>query len=463
MAACADGRTGGGRGHHGGAGPRVGGGHRASCPGGPTSTSTVPSAFRVVDVLVTNFHLPRSSLLLLVEAFCGPVWRDLYATALAEGYRFLSFGDAMVVGRAGPEGRPAWDPAGGPVNPLVVEVEATDGAARTRPGGHAAGLATGRRPSCRWAPGGRSRPSTPPTSSALGAEVVLANTYHLMLRPGADDGGRTSVACTGSPGWDGHTLTDSGGFQVHSLRPDGRRRRGDLRLGLRRGAPPASPRRSAVEVQGLLGADIQMVLDVCASLPATAGRPAGGRRPHGRLGGAGPGPPRPGRGPSRGAGALRHRPGRHRPGAPGRERPADGGPRLRRLRHRRACRWGSPGRRCSRPWPRPCPSCPADRPRYLMGVGDPVGHARGGGPGRRPVRLRGPDPGGPARLDLDAARAAQPAQRRPRHRRRTPRPGLPVPDLRPLVAGLPPPPAVDGRAHGLAAAAASTTWPSCSG
>ncbi len=56
--------------------------------------------FSVVDVLVTNFHLPRSSLLLLVESFCGPLWRDLYATALAEGYRFLSFGDAMVVGRA---------------------------------------------------------------------------------------------------------------------------------------------------------------------------------------------------------------------------------------------------------------------------------------------------------------------------------------------------------------------------
>ncbi len=55
--------------------------------------------FSVVDVLVTNFHLPRSSLLLLVEAFCGPVWRQLYATAMAERYRFLSFGDAMVVGR----------------------------------------------------------------------------------------------------------------------------------------------------------------------------------------------------------------------------------------------------------------------------------------------------------------------------------------------------------------------------
>jgi S-adenosylmethionine:tRNA ribosyltransferase-isomerase len=55
--------------------------------------------FRTVDVLVTNFHLPRSSLLLLVESFCGPMWRELYAAALADGYRFLSFGDAMVVGR----------------------------------------------------------------------------------------------------------------------------------------------------------------------------------------------------------------------------------------------------------------------------------------------------------------------------------------------------------------------------
>lgn len=62
--------------------------------------------FRVVDVLVTNFHLPRSSLLLLVEAFGGPVWRWMYATALEEGYRFLSFGDAMVVGRHRAKGTP---------------------------------------------------------------------------------------------------------------------------------------------------------------------------------------------------------------------------------------------------------------------------------------------------------------------------------------------------------------------
>lgn len=57
-------------------------------------------SFSVIDVLMTNFHMPRSTLLLLLEAFAGPRWRDLYATALAAGYRFLSFGDAMIVSRA---------------------------------------------------------------------------------------------------------------------------------------------------------------------------------------------------------------------------------------------------------------------------------------------------------------------------------------------------------------------------
>ncbi|MEM7340451.1 MAG: tRNA preQ1(34) S-adenosylmethionine ribosyltransferase-isomerase QueA [Actinomycetota bacterium] len=58
--------------------------------------------WQVVNTLLTNFHVPRSSLLVLVDAFVGPRWRDLYATALAEGYRFLSFGDAMLVDRDAP-------------------------------------------------------------------------------------------------------------------------------------------------------------------------------------------------------------------------------------------------------------------------------------------------------------------------------------------------------------------------
>jgi S-adenosylmethionine:tRNA ribosyltransferase-isomerase len=55
--------------------------------------------WQVVDLLMTNFHLPRSSLLLLVDAFVGPRWRALYDLARSEGYRFLSFGDAMLLDR----------------------------------------------------------------------------------------------------------------------------------------------------------------------------------------------------------------------------------------------------------------------------------------------------------------------------------------------------------------------------
>ena len=55
--------------------------------------------FRVVDRLLTNFHLSRSSLLVMIDAFVGPRWRDLYTEALADDYRFLSFGDAMLLTR----------------------------------------------------------------------------------------------------------------------------------------------------------------------------------------------------------------------------------------------------------------------------------------------------------------------------------------------------------------------------
>ena len=55
--------------------------------------------FGVVDFLITNFHAPRSSLVALVWAFMGPGWREAYRTALARGYRFLSFGDAMLAQR----------------------------------------------------------------------------------------------------------------------------------------------------------------------------------------------------------------------------------------------------------------------------------------------------------------------------------------------------------------------------
>ena len=55
--------------------------------------------FRWCDVLITNFHLPRSSLLLLVAAFAGQRWRAAYELAIAEGYRFYSYGDANWIER----------------------------------------------------------------------------------------------------------------------------------------------------------------------------------------------------------------------------------------------------------------------------------------------------------------------------------------------------------------------------
>ena len=57
--------------------------------------------FQVVDVLVTNFHLPKSTLMMLVSAFAGyePVMA-LYRHAVAQGYRFFSYGDAMLLERS---------------------------------------------------------------------------------------------------------------------------------------------------------------------------------------------------------------------------------------------------------------------------------------------------------------------------------------------------------------------------
>jgi S-adenosylmethionine:tRNA ribosyltransferase-isomerase len=66
---------------------------------GETDLVIVPGfRFRVVDALVTNFHLPRSSLLLLVSAFAGRERvLSAYAEAVRHRYRFYSYGDAMLV------------------------------------------------------------------------------------------------------------------------------------------------------------------------------------------------------------------------------------------------------------------------------------------------------------------------------------------------------------------------------
>jgi len=67
---------------------------------GRTSLFITPGyQWKVVDVMMTNFHLPKTSLLLMIESFIGSRWRDIYAEAIQQEYRFLSFGDAMLLAR----------------------------------------------------------------------------------------------------------------------------------------------------------------------------------------------------------------------------------------------------------------------------------------------------------------------------------------------------------------------------
>ena len=101
-----------------------------------------------------------------------------------------------------------------------------------------------------------------------GADIVLGNTYHLMLRPGAE-----RIAALGGlqtfTGWNGPMLTDSGGFQVMSLAQ--LRKVTEQAVTFRSHIDGAqvvlSPER-AIEVQRLLGSDIAMQLDECVRLPA---------------------------------------------------------------------------------------------------------------------------------------------------------------------------------------------------
>jgi queuine tRNA-ribosyltransferase len=151
------------------------------------------------------------------------------------------------------------------VSAVSLTVESSDGAARS---GRVETARGAFRVPC-FMPVG-TRGSVRAVSSAdldqLGCEVVLANAYHLMLRPGA-----ATVAALGGlhrfASWDGHVLTDSGGYQVLSLSPrvddDGVTFRSVYDGSLHRFTPE-----DAVAVQEQLGADIQMVLDVCPPHPS---------------------------------------------------------------------------------------------------------------------------------------------------------------------------------------------------
>jgi queuine tRNA-ribosyltransferase len=112
---------------------------------------------------------------------------------------------------------------------------------------------------------------TPDNVRDTGAEIVLGNTYHLMLRPGAE-----RIAALGGlhkfMNWALPILTDSGGFQVMSL--SDLRKVDEHAVTFRShldGAMVVLTPERAIEIQGLLGADIAMQLDECLKLPATRG------------------------------------------------------------------------------------------------------------------------------------------------------------------------------------------------
>jgi queuine tRNA-ribosyltransferase len=208
----------------------------------------------------------------------------------------------------------------------------------------------------------------------LGVEVQLGNTYHLMMRPGpdvvADLGG-----LHGFEAWTGHVLTDSGGYQVFSLEPKVDDGGATFRSTYDGSTHRLTPER-AVEVQQLLGADIQMVLDVCPPLPS---------------------PPRTIRLAVERTAAwaerakAAHTPHRHDGGTQALFGIVQGGvdPALRAEAAQRTVAldfdgYGIGGLSVGEPRDEMLPALaaatahlPTDRPRYLMGVGDPVGLVEG--------------------------------------------------------------------------------------
>src|ERR687884_1027600 len=149
---------------------------------------------------------------------------------------------------------------------FTFTVTKTDGAARTGEIGMPRGVT--RTPA--FMPVGTAgtvKAMYPDQVKALGADIVLGNTYHLMLRPGAE-----RVAQLGGlqafMNWPYPILTDSGGFQVMSL---AQLRKVDesgvtFQSHIDGSTHVLTPER-AIEIQGLLGSDIQMQLDECVRLP----------------------------------------------------------------------------------------------------------------------------------------------------------------------------------------------------
>ena len=210
--------------------------------------------------MVTNFHLPESTLLMLVSAFAGrEAVLGAYRHAVAGQYRFFSYGDAMFV-----------TPAPGARHRMTAEFTLLGTAGAARRG--RLKLAHGTVETPAFMPVGTYgtvKAMTPEELEGLGADIVLGNTFHLMLRPG-NEILRAHGGLHGFMNWRRPILTDSGGFQVFSLE--------SLRKITEEGVQFRSPidgsavrltPEDSMDTQLALGSDIAMALDDCTPYPAT--------------------------------------------------------------------------------------------------------------------------------------------------------------------------------------------------
>ena len=181
---------------------------------------------------MTNFHLPKSTLFMLVSAFAGlETMQAAYAHAIRFKYRFYSYGDASLLfrrtggrrgsHRAGTAGTRAVTigarrhDSAAPMTDFTFTLIATDGMARRG----RIDTSRGEIQTPAFMPVGTVgtvKAMYPEQVRETGADILLGNTYHLMLRPGAE-----RVAALGGlhtfMDWPRPILTDSGGFQVMSL------------------------------------------------------------------------------------------------------------------------------------------------------------------------------------------------------------------------------------------------------